>query len=112
MSTDLQEPTAHPLAHPLILAEPTRVRSRVSLRRLNLGLFIIGFGWLFANASLTGVLLAAKLAILAPDDKVFLLGMTTAISGVTVTLALFFWGAISDLTRTRLGADPRCDVHG
>ena len=107
MSTDLPEPTTHPLAHPVAINEApvseAGVRSRVSLRRLNVGLFVIGLAWLFANSALNSVLLAAKLAILEPDDKVFLLGVMTAIAGVTTTVALFVWGAVSDLTRTRLG---------
>lgn len=103
MSNEIPEP----FAHPEILTEPTgafsAVERRTTQRRLGLSLFIIGFGWVFANASLTTVLLAAKIAILAPDDKVFFLGLATAIAGVSTTIALFIWGAVSDLTRTRLG---------
>lgn len=104
MSTPSDLP--EPLAHPGILTEPTgpfAIRSRVSTRRLGTAMFLIGFGWVFANGMLTGVLLAAKLAILDPENKVFLFGLATALAGIGTTLALFFWGAISDLTRSRLG---------
>jgi len=103
MSTELPEP----LAHPGVLDEPTRsiptIRSRVSSKRLGFGLFIVGLAWVFANSIATATLLAAKIAILAPDDKVFFLGLATAMAGIVATLSLFFWGAISDLTRSRLG---------
>jgi MFS family permease len=93
-----------PGAHPTLLTEPdANIRSRVSPRRLGTALFIIGFGWVFANGGLTTVLLAAKIGILAPDDKTFILGLATALAGIGTTIALFFWGAISDLTRSRLG---------
>ncbi|WP_045746884.1 MFS transporter [Actinoplanes rectilineatus] len=103
MSAELPEP----LAQPTVLDDPvtaeSTVRSRVSQRRLGYGLFLLGFGWVFANSALGGVLAAAKIAVLAPDDKVFLLGVGTALSAVATTIALFVWGALSDLTRTRWG---------
>ncbi len=102
-SNDLPEP----LAHPLTLTEPTgsttEIRSRTTTRRLGLALFILGFGWVFANGALTGVILAAKFAILDEPNKVFLFGLATAIGGIGTTVSLFFWGAVSDLTRSRLG---------
>lgn len=96
-----------PHAHPLILTEPTgafaAITSRVTTRRLGVALFIIGFGWVFANGSLTGVLLQSKFLILDPENKVFLYGLATALAGIGTTIALFFWGTISDLTRSRFG---------
>ena len=81
----------------------TSIRSRVGQGRLGTALFIAGLGWVFGNAALTNVLLAAKVAIIAPDAKVAVLGATTALSAIAVTIALFVWGAISDLTRSRFG---------
>jgi MFS family permease len=96
-----------PGAHPTILSEPpdpfSEVRSRTSTRRLGVALFIIGFGWLFANTMLTNVLLSAKIQILAPDDKVLVLGVATALAGIGTTIAVFVWGTVSDLTRSRFG---------
>jgi MFS family permease len=103
MSTEIPEPAAHPA----ILDEPTStlgtIRSRTGTKRLGLGFFVVGFTWVFANSVATALPLQAKIAILAPDDKVFVLALFTALGGVFTTISLFFWGAISDLTRTRLG---------
>lgn len=103
MSTELPEPAAHPG----ILDEPTStigvVRSRTGTKRLSWGFMVVGLAWVFANSVANALPLQAKIAILAPDDKVFVLAVFTALGGVLTTLALFFWGAISDLTRSRLG---------
>lgn len=103
MSTELPEPAAHPT----LLDEPTStlgtIRSRTGTKRLGFGFFIVGLAWVFANSVATALPLQAKIAILAPDDKVFILALFTALGGVFTTIALFFWGSVSDLTRTRLG---------
>ncbi|RAK28446.1 Na+/melibiose symporter-like transporter [Actinoplanes lutulentus] len=88
------------------------MRSRVSQRRLGYGLFLLGFGWVFANGALTTVVAAAKIAVLAPDDKVFVLGVGTALTAVATTIALFAWGAVSDLTRSRWGRRTPWIVFG
>lgn len=82
----------------------TGVRSRVSTRRVGVGLFILGFGATFATFAIHGALLAAKIAILAPDEKIFYLGLATAVGGVATSIGLFFWGAVSDQTRSRFGS--------
>jgi len=64
---------------------------------------VVGLAWVFANSVATALPLQAKIAILAPEDKVFVLAIFTALGGVLTTLALFFWGAVSDLTRSRFG---------
>lgn len=103
MSTELPEP----FAHPTVLETPTEASAtlnpRRSPRRLALGLFIMGLGWVFANTVLTGVIIAAKLAILDPENKVATLGYTTALISVIATIALFAWGAVSDQIRSRFG---------
>jgi MFS family permease len=103
MSTELPEP----LAHPEVLEMPTgsfsAIRSRVSTKRLSTAFFIVGLCWVFANAMATSTLFAAKIAILDPHNKVTILAIATAAAGVMATLSLFFWGAVSDLTRSRLG---------
>jgi MFS family permease len=103
MSTELPEPGAHPG----ILDEPTStigvIRSRTGTKRLGLGFMVIGLAWVFANSVANSLPLQAKIAILAPDDKVFILALFTAVGGLLTTVALFFWGAVSDLTRSRLG---------
>jgi MFS family permease len=103
MSTQVPEP----FANPALLEQPTgsfpAVRSRTSSRRLGLGFFIIGFAWLFAQQLALSTALAVKIQILVPDEKVFYLGLTTAIAGVGTTLSIFVWGTISDLTRSRFG---------
>lgn len=103
MSTDIPEP----LAHPGVLDAPTgsfaAIRSRVGTKRMGLGFFVIGLAWIFANSMATGTLVAAKIEILEPDNKVFYLGLVNALGGLLATVALFVWGAVSDLTRSRLG---------
>jgi MFS family permease len=103
MSTELPEPGAHPgiLDEPSTSSAP--VRSRTSGRRLGIGFFVVGFAWVFANSVASALPLQAKIAILAPDDKVVVLAVFTAIGGVFTTLSLFFWGSISDLTRSKAG---------
>lgn len=112
MSNDL--PT--PLSTPGVLDTPTSsfaaVRSRVGTRRLNTGFFIVGLTWVAANSMATSTLFAAKLAILAPENKVFLLGLATAMAGVVASIALFGWGAVSDLTRSRFGRRTPWIVFG
>jgi MFS family permease len=103
MSTELPEP----LAHPEVLDAPTgaslAIRSRVSTKRLGTAFFIVGLCWVFANSMATSTLFAAKIAILDPESKVTILAIATAMAGVVSTIALFVWGAVSDLTRSRLG---------
>lgn len=102
MSNELPEP----LAHPGMLNEPTSafsaIRPRVG-KRLGFAFLIIGLTWVFANNVATTNLLAAKIEILDPSNKVFLFGLATAIAGISTTIALFVWGTVSDLTRSRFG---------
>jgi MFS family permease len=118
MSNELPEP----LAHPTVLDAPTTsfesittqqaIRSRVGSKRLGLAFFIIGLAWVSANSMATSTLFAAKIALIAPDDKVFFLGLATALAGAVSTVALFAWGAISDLTRSRFGRRTPWIVFG
>lgn len=105
-----------PLSTPGVLETPTSnlatVRSRVGLKRLNVAFFIVGLAWVAANSMATSTLFAAKLAILAPQDKVFLLGLATALAGAVSSVALFGWGAISDVTRSRFGRRSPWIVFG
>lgn len=100
-------PLPEPLAHPAIIQEPaTRAADlppRVSVRRLGVGLLIVGLCWTFAGNVGSTTLLAAKIQILDPADKVFLYGLATALYAVINTVALFVWGVVSDQTRTRFG---------
>jgi len=112
MSNELPAPLAHPLA---VEAEPVvdePIRSRVSPKRLGSAYLAVGLTWVFANSMATSTLFARKVEILAPDDKVFLLGLATALGGVVTTIALFGWGAASDLTRTRFGRRTPWVVFG
>jgi MFS family permease len=80
------------------------IRSRVGQRRLNVAVFVAAVTIYFAVGGLTGNVLAAKFAILAPNDKTALYGLATTLYSITATLALILWGALSDLTRSRFGA--------
>lgn len=103
MSTEIPEP----LAHPALLQEPTQPgeapRAWASGKRIGTALFILGFAWVFTNTIAAGTALAAKIEILAPDDKVFYFGLATALAGIGTTISLFIWGNVSDMTRSRFG---------
>ncbi|MFJ3034962.1 MFS transporter [Curtobacterium pusillum] len=112
MSSQVPEP----FANPGVLDEPTgtfeTVHSRVGTRRLGSAYFIVGLAWVSANSFASGTLSAAKIGVLEPDEKVFWLGLVTALGGVFASIALFGWGAISDLTRSRFGARTPWIVFG
>ncbi len=112
MSTNLPDPAAHPGVFGEEPPTLTTVRSLVSQRRLGLGLFIIGWCWVFANSMAAGTLFAAKLAIVSPDHKVFWLGVATAAAGAVSSVLLFIFGAVSDLTRSRFGRRSPWVVFG
>ena len=76
---------------------------RVALRRLGVGLLIIGLCWTLAGNVGTTSLVAAKIAILDPGDKVLLYGLAAALSAIVSTISLFVWGVVSDRTRSRFG---------
>jgi MFS family permease len=103
----IMSPISDPAFDPAIIEQMPasgRVRSRTSQKRLGIAVFLATAAIYFAVGGLTGTILAAKLALLAPDDKTALYGLATTLYSLTATVALILWGATSDLTRSRLGA--------
>jgi MFS family permease len=101
--------TPEPVVAPTI-SLPDRVASPVEPReprpswRLAAALLLGGPLWVAPFVAGISVLLPARLEALAPDDKVRLVA-TVAVAGSLVALvANVLFGALSDLTRSRLGA--------
>lgn len=61
-------------------------------------------GWVIPSSAVGGVLLPAKFAELAPDNKVALLAVATGVGAVVGLVAAVFAGSMSDQTRGRFGA--------
>jgi MFS family permease len=104
MSTNASIP--EPLAHPTTIDDPDVVvdpHPRVTVRRLGVALLIVGLCWTFAGNVGSTTLLAAKIQLLEPSNKVFLYGLATALYALINTVALFVWGVASDQARTRFG---------
>lgn len=94
--------------NPVIVADETTpdgtVRSRTGMPRLSVGLIAIQMGWSVAFSGASSVLLAAKIAQIAPDQKIALLATITIAGSIAALLANVFCGALSDLTRSRFGS--------
>lgn len=92
-ATDRSPATASP-------AEPSQGFSPV---RVGAALFLGGALWVgpfFAN---NAVLLPARLSEIAPDDKVGLIAVIAVTGSIVAMIANVFFGALSDLTRSRFG---------
>ena len=77
---------------------------RVGLWRLGIGMFLASVA-VFAPALAMAIsLMPARLAELAPDDKVMWVGILGSTTTVLSFITGLTFGAISDRTRTRLGA--------
>lgn len=76
---------------------------RRRLARIGIALVVAVLAYSFAHAVINSALIAAKIAILVPDDKVFWLSVSTAAAGLVSAIAAVIWGAISDRTRSRFG---------
>ena len=90
MSTDVRD-TAPP-------------RARTGLVRVAIGLFLGTVGYMLPFSAASTVLLPARIADLDPQSKVGLLAVLTAAAAVAGLIANVVFGALSDRTRTRLGA--------
>lgn len=71
--------------------------------RLAVGLAAGAFCWIVAYLGAVGVLLPARVAEIAPDDKAAIIALNSTISMVVATIANIGIGASSDLTRSRWG---------
>ncbi|TFH71069.1 MFS transporter [Cellulomonas sp. HD19AZ1] len=71
--------------------------------RLAVGLAVGAFCWIVAYLGAVGVLLPARVAEIAPDDKAAIIALNSTVSMIVATLANITIGASSDLTRSRFG---------
>ncbi|MEV4411440.1 MFS transporter [Catellatospora sp. NPDC049609] len=78
---------------------PPRVRSGSVLSSI----FVTLLAYAMLQGGVNGILIPAQLAEIAPDRKVELLGLISAVGSVVVMLANPLLGALSDRTRSRFG---------
>jgi MFS family permease len=71
--------------------------------RLGIALFLGAMLWLGPFMANNAVLLPARLQQVAPDDKVGLVALLAITGSIVAMLANIFFGAFSDLTRSRFG---------
>jgi len=72
--------------------------------RISVAIAIGAVAWAAPSAAALTVLVPAKLAEIAPNDKVHLLAVVTIAGSVAALLAAIGFGMVSDLTRSRFGA--------
>ena len=60
--------------------------------------------WAAPSAAALTVLVPAKIAAIAPDEKVHLLAIVAIAGSITALVAAIVFGTLSDLTRSRFGA--------
>ncbi|MGP3751128.1 MULTISPECIES: MFS transporter [unclassified Streptomyces] len=77
---------------------------RTGMVRVGIGLLLGTVAWAMPFATGTAVLLPARIEDIAPDSKVTLLAVLTATAAVVGLVANIVIGALSDRTRSRLGA--------
>ncbi|MFK4761152.1 MFS transporter [Microbacterium sp. ZW T5_45] len=100
---DSTSPDRHAPDTVSITTDPHDGRTTFRPVRLGIALFLGGVLWIgpfFAN---NAVLLPARLEQIAPDDKVGLIALLAITGSIVAMLANIFFGALSDLTRGRLG---------
>lgn len=71
--------------------------------RITIGLAIGAFCWIVSYLGAVGVLLPARIAELAPDEKASVVALNSTISMIVAALTNILIGAGSDLTRSRCG---------
>lgn len=71
--------------------------------RLGVALALGALLWLGPYLGVVGVLLPARVAIIAPDDKAGVVALLAVVAMVVATVANIVIGAFSDLTRSRWG---------
>lgn len=72
-------------------------------RPIAAGLMVGAFAWAAPSAAALTVLIPAKLATIAPDDKVQVLALLTVAGSLMALVAAIGFGTLSDRTRTRFG---------
>ena len=86
------------------IVAPVPARTRAQNVRYGIALFVGGMFWLSTFAGTLGLLVPARLAVIAPSEKAAVLGVMVALGAVIALVANVLFGALSDMTRTRWGA--------
>ena len=79
-------------------------RSRVGMVRVGAALLLGTVAYIMPFSAGMSVLVPARIAAIAPDSKIQLLGLLTATAAIVALLANVTFGNLSDHTRTRFGA--------
>lgn len=83
---------------------PATTASTRSPRWLALGLFLGTAAYILPFGAVAGVLLPARIAVLAPGEKVALVALLTGAAALAGLVGNVVFGALSDRTRGRFGA--------
>ena len=86
--------------------------ARTGMVRVGVGMLAGTVAWATPFTAATAVLLPARIAEIAPDDKVRLLAVLTAVAAVVALVANIVLGALSDRTCSRLGSRTPWIVGG
>ncbi len=107
MSNTNIPPAAVPLSGPGIGKIPTTDREAPTTPfapvRVGIALIIGGALWVGPFYANNGVLLPARLAQIAPQEKVALVALLAITGSIVALLANVIFGALSDITRSRFG---------
>ncbi|MFZ0529154.1 MAG: MFS transporter [Propionicimonas sp.] len=71
--------------------------------RLGVAMFVGPMMWVGSFMGFNAILLPARLEAIAPDQKVSLVAALAVLGSIVALLANIFFGALSDLTRSRFG---------
>ena len=85
-------------------ADGATTRGRVGLGRIVAGYSLVGLTWAITFLGSLAVLVPAKLAVIDPENKTADLSALVLFGAVISLLSNVLFGALSDRTRTRLGA--------
>jgi MFS family permease len=106
LSTQSNESTA---ALPGKEAPATGVQSML---RVGASIVIGTAAWALPSPGTLGTVLPAQVALTAPHDKVYVLGVLTTAGSITSLVCSVIFGALSDVTRSRFGARAPWIVGG
>ncbi len=80
--------------------------------RVYLAIFIGTAAWALPTLGASTTILPAQIALIAPHEKVFVLGILTASGACAALVFSVIFGALSDITRSRFGARTPWIVGG
>ncbi len=91
---------------------PLGVLAVIAGPRVYLAIVIGTAAWALPSLGTSATLLPAQIALIAPHDKVFVLGTLTAAGSIASLIFSVLFGALSDITRSRFGARSPWIVGG